>query len=186
MKLRASGKNFDIGDALRNQVENRFGHLIEKYLDGKGSVQVIFSKEGSGFRCDCHIQLSGGSALEASAYAHDAYAAFDLAINRFETRLKRHRGRLKNREIAKAGEGRESNLTLYEAPNQDTLPEEFHPVIIAETKTTLPHFSVSEAVAELDLTGSPVLVFIHSGSGQVNVLYRRQDDAIGWIDIPSA
>ena len=184
MNLRASGKNFDIGETLRNQVETRLGTIIEKYLDGKGSAQVLFSKEGSGFRCDCHIQLPGSSMLEVSADSQDAYSAFDHAVSRLETRMKRHRGRLKNRNSSKATEGRESKLVVYEAPNQETMPEEFHPVIIAETKTALPQLSVPEAVAELDLTGHPVLVFIHSGSGRVNVLYRRQDDAIGWVDVP--
>ncbi|MDR1828092.1 MAG: ribosome-associated translation inhibitor RaiA [Methylobacteriaceae bacterium] len=184
MKIRASGKNFDIGESLRGQVEDRFTSLIDKYLDGKGSAQTLFSREGSGFRCDCRILLSSGTVLEASADSQDAYAAFDLAVNRIETRLKRHRSRIKTRGARSSEDGQESHVVVYEAPDQETLPEEFHPVIIAESTTTLPRLSVPEAVAELDLTGTPVLVFAHSGTGRVNVLYRRQDNAIGWVDVP--
>lgn len=188
MKLRVSGKNFDIGDALRTQVETRLTALIDKYLEGRyTAAQVIFSKEGNSFRSDSFLQLPEGAALEATGNAHDAYAAFDHAISRMDTRLKRHRGRLKTRQIGRTpGEGSVSQMVVYEAPTHDVLPEEYHPVIIAESTTTLPHFTVPEAVAEFDLTGAPVLVFIHSGTNRVNVLYRRQDSAIGWIDTPSS
>ncbi len=186
MKLRVSGKNFDIGDVLRTQVETRLNALIDKYLDGKCTVaQATFSKEGNGFGSDCYFQLPEGATLEATGKSHDAYAAFDQAISHMETRLQRHRGRLKGRHSGRANTGTKSPMVVYESPTVETMPEEFHPVIIAESTTTLEHFSVPEAVAELDLTGASALVFIHSGTKRVNVLHRRQDGAIGWIDSPT-
>ncbi|NNM74490.1 ribosome hibernation-promoting factor, HPF/YfiA family [Enterovirga aerilata] len=189
--IRVSGKNLDIGEALRSQVESRLGAAIGKYFDGAGSGHVIVSRDGAGFRTDCMVKLGSGAMLESSGVAPDAYASFDQSALRIEKRLRRYKRRIKSR----IGEGMaepppaeaESAYAIIEAPVEEQLEGdegEFHPVVIAETTRRLDRLSVGDAVIELDLTGAPVLVFRHAGNGRVNVVYRRNDGTIGWIDPP--
>lgn len=194
MPLRITGKNIDIGDALRGQIEARVTAAIAKYLDTGYSGHVVVEKEGNGFRTVGVLHLNTGITLEATGTAPDAYAAFDHSAERFERRLRRHSRRLKERaqpgaaDLAHhpAPDGEEVRAYVIEAPQEETeVDETFHPVIVAENIAALHRFSVSQAVVELDLTGAPVVVFRHAGSGRVNVVYRRHDGTIGWIDPPS-
>lgn len=189
MALRVSGKNLDIGEALRTQVEERVAGALAKYFDGAFSGHVTVARDGAGFRTECVLHLASGITLEASGAAPDAYASFDQTAVRIEKRLRRYKRRLKDRPAGGA-DGRadgalQTPYAVIEAPTDETLgEEEFHPVVIAETTRSLHRLSVSEAVMELDLTGAPVVVFVHAGSGRVNVIYERRDGAIGWIDPP--
>jgi ribosome hibernation promoting factor len=191
MAIRVSGKNLDIGEALRTQVETRLQAALGKYFDGAGSGHVIVSRDGAGFRTDCMVKLGSGAMLESSGNAQDAYASFDQSALRIEKRLRRYKRRIKSR----AGDGAAESLlveaqsayAIIEAPDEEQLEadsEEFHPVVIAETTKRLDRLSVGDAVIELDLTGAPVLVFRHAGNGRVNVVYRRHDGTIGWVDPP--
>jgi ribosomal subunit interface protein len=189
MTLRVSGKNLDIGEALRSQVEQRVAGALAKYFDGGYSGHVTVARDGAGFRTDCVLHLASGMTLEASGAAHDAYASFDQTASRIERRLRRYKRRLKDRAPAPNGRGTpiEIPYSVIESPSDDALDDgEYHPAVIAETTKPLHRLSVSEAVLELDLTGAPVLVFVHAGSGRVNVVYRRGDGAIGWVDPPLA
>ena len=186
--IRVSGKNLDIGDALRAQVEARVQSAIGKYAEGGGSGHVVVSRDGAGFKTECVINLGSGTMLEASGIAADAYASFDQSAMRFEKRLRRYKRRLKGRLGDARGrtDGAESAYAIIEAPDEDEIDaEEFHPIVIAETTKRLDRLSVSDAVIELDLTGAPVVVFRHAGNGRVNVVYRRRDGAIGWVDPPT-
>ncbi|MBB3809302.1 ribosome hibernation-promoting factor, HPF/YfiA family [Pseudochelatococcus contaminans] len=194
MPLRITGKNIDIGDALRGQIEARVTAAIAKYLDTGYSGHVVVEKEGSGFRAVGVLHLNTGITLEATGVAPDAYAAFDQAAERFERRLRRHSRRLKERAQPGAADlahrpvvdAEELRAYVIEAPQEETeVDDAFHPVIVAENIAALHRFSVSEAVVELDLTGAPVIVFRHAGSGRVNIVYRRHDGTIGWIDPPN-
>lgn len=190
MAIRVSGKNLDIGDALRAQVQARVEAALAKYADGTGSGHVTVSRDGAGFRTECVINLGSGTVLEASGNAVDAYASFDQTAIRIEKRMRRYKRRLKDR----LGGGRplspeavESSYAIFQAPAEDEVePEggEFHPVVIAETTTRLDRLTVGDAVVELDLTGAPAIVFRHAGHGRVNVVYRRRDGMIGWVDPP--
>lgn len=193
MPLRITGKNIDIGEALRGQIEARVTAAISKYLDAGYSGHVVVEKEGSGFRTVGVLHLNTGMTLEATGVAPDAYAAFDQTAERFERRLRRHSRRLKERaqpgsaDLAhyQSPEAEELRAYVIEAPQEETeVDETFHPVIVAENIAALHRFSVSQAVVELDLTGAPVVVFRHAGSGRVNIVYRRHDGTIGWIDPP--
>lgn len=190
MSIRISGKNLDIGAALRSQVEARVAAALAKYSDnGPGSGHVTVARDGGGFRTDCVINLGSGITLEASASAPDAYASFDQTAIRIEKRLRRYKRRIKDRngDARQRADGAESAYAILEAPAEDETEEaDYHPVVIAETTKPLATLSVSEAVIELDLTGAPALVFRHAGHGRVNVVYRRRDGAIGWVDPPSA
>jgi ribosomal subunit interface protein len=189
MGLRVSGKNLDIGESLRSKVEARVADALAKYFDGNYSGHVTVSRDGFGFRTDCVLHLTSGMTLEASGTAADAYASFDQTAERIEKRLRRYKRRLKDH--AASPDGRDTGsvempYSVLAAPDEAGEEEggEYHPAVIAETTKPLHRLSVGEAVARLDLTGSPVVVFIHAGTGRVNVVYRRGDGAIGWVDPP--
>ncbi len=193
MTIRVSGKGITVGDALRGRISERIDDVLVKYFDGRYSGHVVISKDKSGFRTDCSLHLDAGTTLEADAGAADAYASADLAIAMVEKRLRRYKSRLKDRHARKADAADASSLMMnapsyvIEAPGGEDEQEvtAFNPVIIAESTTQLKRFSVSEAVMELDLSGAPVVVFQHGGSGRVNMIYRRPDGNIGWIDPPA-
>ena len=193
MPFRVSGKNIDLGEALRTRVNARVAEATAKYFDGGYSGHVTIGKEGFGFRTECLIHLDSGITLEAEAIAGDAYASADQAALRIEKRLRRYKRRLKGHQTTRA-DGQavndvaaEARSYIIAAPELETEEEvtEFNPVIIAETMTALRRLSVSEAVMELDLTGCAVVVFRHAGHGRVNLVYRRPDGHIGWIDPPA-
>ncbi|WP_306226657.1 ribosome hibernation-promoting factor, HPF/YfiA family [Bosea beijingensis] len=192
MSLRISGKNLDVGEALRGQAEERVAAAVSKYYEGGYQGHVTVDKDGSAFRTDGVLHLSSGITLEASATAHDAYASLDKMAERIEKRLRRYKRRLKDRS---ASNGREAGIEIpsyvIAAPDDDI--EDFdgastgdNPVIVAESTKSLHVRTVSDAVAELDLTGAPVVVFRHAGNGRMNIVYRRGDGNIGWIDPPAS
>jgi ribosomal subunit interface protein len=189
MPLRVSGKNLDIGEALRAQVAERVSAAVSKFFDGGFTGHVTVEKEGTVFRTDCALHLASGVTLQAEGMAHDAYLSTDKAAERIEKRLRRYKRRLKDRTGSHNGTNREVEIPSYviQAPEEDDDVEvqDFHPVVIAETKKAMRTISVSEAVVDLDLTGAPVVVFRHAGSGRVNMVYRRSDGNIGWIDPPA-
>jgi ribosomal subunit interface protein len=192
MPFRVSGKNIDIGEALRARVNERVVDATSKYFDGGFSGHVTIGKEGFGFRTECVIHLDSGIVLEADALAADAYASANQAAERIEKRLRRYKRRLKDHQVRVDGQAVEGNaitapsyVIATPAHDSDEDAGEFNPVIIAETTTALKRLSVSEAVMELDLTGVAVIVFRHAGHGRVNLVYRRPDGHIGWIDPPA-
>jgi ribosomal subunit interface protein len=193
MSFRVSGKNIDIGEALRERISGRISEATAKYFDGGFSGHVTVGKEGFGFRTECVIHLDSGIVLEAEAMAGDAYASADQVAERIEKRLRRYKRRLKDHQTAR-GNGAEPGPPEMEAPSYviaaphgdgDDDTATFDPVIIAETTTSLKRLSVRDAVMELDMTGAAVVVFRHAGHGRVNLVYRRGDGHIGWIDPPS-
>jgi ribosomal subunit interface protein len=188
MSFRVSGKNIDIGEALRSRINARIAEATAKYFDGGFSGHVTVGREGFGFRAECMIHLDSGVVLEAQAMAADAYASADQVAGRIETRLRRYKRRLRSYQALGA-----EDLYPVEAPSyviatpehdSDEETATFTPVIIAESTTALKRLSVSDAVMELDLTGAAVVVFRHAGNGRVNLVYRRGDGHIGWIDPP--
>jgi ribosomal subunit interface protein len=198
MTLRVSGKSISIGEALRGRVSERTEEVLRKYFDGNYSGHITLSKDGFGFRTDCALHLDSGITLEADSNAADAYASADQALLMIEKRLRRYKSRLKDRSSRKAhaasaalaeidGAALDALSYVIEAPASDTEGEMdgYSPVIIAEATTSLRRLSVSEAVMELDLTGAACVVFQHGSSGRVNVIYRRADGNVGWIDPPA-
>ena len=195
MTLRISGKSISVGEALRGRVSERTEEVLRKYFDGNYSGHITLSKDGFGFRTDCALHLDSGITLEAASNAADAYASADQALLMIEKRLRRYKSRLKDRSARKAhaasaalaGMNAPLDAPSYviEAPGEgDDEVTGYSPVIIAEATTSLKRLSVSEAVMELDLTGAACIVFQHGGSGRVNIIYRRADGNVGWIDPP--
>ena len=196
MTLRVSGKSISVGEALRERISERTEEVLRKYFDGNYSGHITLCKDGFGFRTDCALHLDSGITLEADAMAADAYASADQALLQIEKRLRRYKSRLKDRSLRKAhaasaalselnGGGIASSYVIEAMPEGEEDVTEFNPVIIAEATTSLKRFSVSEAVMELDMTGAAVMVFQHGGSGRINVIYRRADGNVGWVDPPA-
>ena len=184
--LRVSGQNLDIGDALRTHVQSRVADALSKYFDRNYSGHVTVKKEGTGFRTDCLIHLSTGLTLQTESVAHDPHASVDLAAERLTRRLKRYKQKIKEyHPPVDAAAGAESTESVIMALDEDDMPAaDFTPVIVAENTQRMKRMSVSEAVIDLDMTGAAALVFRHAGHGRVNVVYRRPDGHIGWIDLP--
>ena len=193
MILRISGKSISVGEALRGRVSERTDEVLRKYFDGNYSGHITLSKDGFGFRTDCALHLDSGITLEAESNATDAYASADQALLMIEKRLRRYKSRLKDRSArkayAEAAVMAELDAPSYviEAPAEgdEEVTTGYSPVIIAEATTSLKRLSVSEAVMELDLTGAACLVFQHGSSGRVNIIYRRTDGNVGWVDPPA-
>ena len=186
MTLRISGKNLDIGEAMRAHVRERIDSAVAKYFPGSVSGHVTIEPEGSGYRADCTLHLSSGMTLQADAKAQEPYASFDQAAGRIEKRLRRYKSRLKTHATG-PGEGGNTEMVakyILEAPADDEheVVHDFSPAVISETVYRVKEMPVASAVMELDLTGAPVIVFRHAGNGRVNIVYRRSDGNIGWID----
>ena len=186
MPFRVSGKNLDVGDALRERISDRIAEVMGKYFDGGYSGHVTLARDGTGFRTECAVHLDSKITLHAEGTAQDAYASADQAATRIEKRLRRYHRRLKDHRPERLDDRASVDVTSYviAAPEHDDEAEidGFTPVVIAESTTILKQLSVSDAVTELDMTGAPVLVFRHAAHGGINVVYRRADGHFGWID----
>jgi ribosomal subunit interface protein len=192
MTLRISGKSISVGETLRSRVSERTDEVLRKYFDGNYSGHITLSKDGFGFRTDCSLHLDSGITLEADSNATDAYASADQALVMIEKRLRRYKSRLKDRSARKTYAANaaladiDAPSYVIEAPAEgDEEVTAYSPVIIAEATTSLKRLSVSEAVMELDLTGAACIVFQHGSSGRVNIIYRRTDGNVGWVDPPA-
>lgn len=186
MPFRVSGKNIDIGDALRARVDDRIKEVVGKYFDGGFSGHMTIGKVGHGFRSDCAIHLDSGITLHVDGMAGDAYASVDQTAERIEKRLRRYNSRLKRHPTRRDETEPDSQMANYvlAAPDRESDAEviDFNPAVIAESTSVLRTYSVSEAVMELDMTGMPVVIFRHGATDRVNIVYRRLDGNIGWID----
>ncbi|MCB1534144.1 MAG: ribosome-associated translation inhibitor RaiA [Rhodoblastus sp.] len=186
MSLRVSGKNMNIGEALRVHVQGKVAAAVGKYFDGEPSGHVTIAPEGSGFRADCTLHLKNGVTVQADGRAQEPYACFDQAAERIEKRLRRYKSRIKERKHEKADAGGVMVASyVLEAPDEETdapAEQDFAPTVIAETSTRLGAMTIAAAVMELDMTGVTVLPFRHAVTGRVNVIYRRSDGNIGWLD----
>lgn len=185
MALRVSGKNMDVGDALRGKAEDHFATVVGKYFDGGYDGHLTLSPDGIGFRADCVVHLDSGATLQASAQGGDATSAYEVMAINIAKRLRRYNRKLKGH---RKGNGTSPNdimvqYTVLGASDElDELDEDYAPPVIVETTKSLRQMSVEEAVMELDLSGQQVVMFRHAGHGGLNVVYRRADGNIGWID----
>jgi ribosomal subunit interface protein len=188
MSLRISGKHMEIGDAFRSKIEGRVGEAVGKYFDGGFAGHVTVEKSGSRFTADCMVHLDTGMVLQATGQAQDPQFAFDAAAERIEKRLRRYKRRLKSHAPAVAANGVDIDYRIMApiADEDEEVPEDYAPAIVAESTVALRTMSVASAVIELDTKDSPVFVFRNAGNEHVNVVYRRPDGNIGWIDTSSA
>jgi len=186
MRYQISGKQIDIGEALQTHVKDELGAAVAKYAERPTDAHVIFSKNASEYACEAIVHLSTGLTAQASAKAHEIYGAFDACCEKMEKQLRRYKRRLKDhhRERAEPVElfGASSYILAANGEEVESEPESLQPIIVAEMETQIPSLSVGEAVMQMELAGAPVLVFRKEGKETVNVVYRREDGNIGWID----
>ena len=190
MEIRVSGHQVTTGDALATHVEDRLQGICEKYFARTISSQVTFGKgpHDTGFTCDIVMHVTQGLVLKGQHSAQEAHPAFDGAAAKIEKQLRRYSRRLKDRNAGEAialnEEGGYDNAgyTLFQEPSHEEEEVGDAPLIIAETRVDVPDASVSDAVMMLDLRNTAALLFKNSGTGAYNMVYRRGDGTIGWVE----
>ena len=184
MRYQISGKQIDVGEALQGHVESQLAQVLAKYACRPTDAHVIFSKTAHEFACEAIVHLSTGLTSQAKAKDTEIYSAFDQCAEKMDKQLRRYKRRLKDHHKDRTEAVEEIAGSAYIlAPTDDeaeTAPDG-QPIIVAEMETQIPSVSVGEAVMRMELAGAPVLVFRNEGRG-VNVVYRREDGNIGWID----
>jgi len=186
MRYQISGKQIDIGEALQSHVKSELGSIIEKYAQRPTDATVVFSKAAHEFVCEATVHLSTGLTASARAHATEIYACFDACSQKMDKQLRRYKRRLKDHHKDRTDPveliGASSYILAGEQTEAESEPDSLQPVIVAEMETKIPFLSVGEAVMQMELAGAPVLVFKNEGTKGVNVVYRREDGNIGWID----
>lgn len=186
MRYQITGKQIDIGEALQTHVQTELGEVVSKYAGRPTDANVVFSKSGHEFVCEAVVHLSTGLTAQAKGHDTEIYAAFDSASEKMEKQLRRYKRRLKDHhkersqpvELSDAG----SYILASNSESDEQEPEGVSSMIVAEMETKIPEISVGEAVMQMELANAPVLVFRNEGHSGVNVVYRREDGNIGWID----
>lgn len=186
MRYQISGKQIDIGEALQTHVRTELSEVIEKYSQRPTDAVVVFSKSANEFVCETIVHLSTGLTTQAKARSHEIYAAFDACAEKMDKQLRRYKRRLKDHHKTRQEPVELSVASSYILAASETEtesePESLQPIIIAEMESTIPSISVGEAVMQMELAGAPALVFRNEGNDGINVVYRRDDGNIGWID----
>lgn len=187
MEVLIHGKQMDIGEALRGHVETVLKAHVAKYFSRAINAHTTFGRVAHGFRADIAVHARRGLVVQSSAEAGDAYIAFDGALERIDKQLRRYKRRLNDRSKDRGEDQIHSAQQFVIAPEsaEEAPAEESPPVIVAEMPHDIATLTVGEAVMRLDLTDTPVVMFRNCVSGAFNVVYRRPDGNIGWID-PSA
>lgn len=186
MRYQISGKQIDIGDALQVHVKDSLNAVVEKYAERPTDAHIVFSRSGHEHVCETMVHLSTGLTASAKASDHEIYASFDKCCEKMEKQLRRYKRRLKDHH-SKRTEPVEhfpgsSYILASSEDNGDAEPDSLQPIIIAEMETKIPSLSVGEAVMQMEIAGAPVLVFRNEGHDGLNVVYRREDGNVGWID----
>jgi ribosomal subunit interface protein len=187
MTLRVSGKNLDIGDALREQALERVGEALSKYFDSGYSGHVTVEKEGSGFRTECTLHLDTGATFHVEAEAADAYQSLNRVIERIGKQLRRDKRR--RTDVNGATEAKTA-LPLANGAADDEEPVESFAVstaIIAEqASNALPKLSTAQAVARIESGEASTIAYLNPGTKRANIVHRRPDGHIGWIDLAAS
>lgn len=186
MRYQISGKQIDIGEALQTHVKAELGEVVDKYAQRPTEAVVVFSKMAHEYVCEATIHLSTGLNAAAKGHAPEIYAAFESCREKMDKQLRRYKRRIRNHHSARTSpvefDGASSYILAPTEDHEDAEPDSLQPIVIAEMETKIPAITVGEAVMQLELAGQRMLVFRNEGHGGVNVVYRREDGNIGWID----
>ncbi len=187
MQVEIHGKQLDIGEALGDHVRDRLSAGVSKYFDHSVDGQVGFSKQGRTYRADCSVHIGHDIRLQNHAEADEIYASFDKAAERFEKRLRRYKRRLVNHHNSRQKNSFETLAaqSYVLAGDEDEDEQEAgndNPVVIAEMSMEIQTLTVSDAVMRLQLTDRPAKMFRNIAHGGLNMVYRRPDGNIGWVD----
>lgn len=186
MQIQIVSKGIDVSPALRERISGRLDEMMDKYIHREGEAQVSVSKEGSGFKTVCSIHLPSGATMEGQGQGQDAYGASDESLEHVEKRLRRYKRRLKDHsQKAKAKNG---SLFILENPVREDDAEDTEsggndePMVIAEKASKIRTLTPGMAALELGLADTGVVVFNNAKHGGLNVVFKRSDGNIGWID----
>lgn len=186
MRYQITGKQIDIGEALQDHVREELGEMVGKYAGRPTDAVITFSKSGHEYVCETMVHLSTGLNASAKAHAIEIYAAFDSCKDKMEKQLRRYKRRLKDHHKERVEpvefNGASTYILAGSEDEESAEPETLQPMIVAEMETRIPALSVGEAVMQMELAGAPLLVFRNEKHSGVNVVYRRDDGNIGWID----
>lgn len=186
MRYHISGKQIDIGEALTTHVKSELGELVEKYAQRPTEVSVVFSRMAHEFVCEAEIHLSTGLSAQARGHATEIYPAFESCREKMDKQMRRYKRRLRNHRLDRTEPvefgGGSSYILAPSEEAEDAEATSLQPIVIAEMEAKIPSITVGEAVMQLELAGQKLLVFRNEGHGGVNVVYRRDDGNIGWID----
>lgn len=192
MKIQVSGKQVEVGDALRQRIEEELSAGIEKYFDRGGEAEVTISKTAYLFQADVLVRLASGQVLVAHGYGGDAHSAFDAVQDTIEKRVRRYKRRLKQHHNGTPLKEEVANVTVLRVADVEEEETEIddgldrsappQPMIIAETEMPLRTMTVSAAVEELELSNYPAMMFRNAAHGGLSMIYRRRDGNIGWVD----
>lgn len=185
MDIRVSGHQVDTGEALQMHASERLTAVVGKYFDRALSSSVTFGKAPAGaFRCDIVTHANNGLILKGAAIAKDAHIALDQAADKIDTQLRRYKRRINDRheQSAHAVKQEEAAYVVFEEQAREEEVTSDAPVIIAETRVDVPQATVSDAVMMLDLRNTTALLFKNAGTGKLNMVYRRGDGSIGWVE----
>jgi ribosomal subunit interface protein len=184
MKISVQGIHVDIGDALRGHTESKLQSSVAKYFENALDSTVVFSKEGHGFRADISVHAGRGMIMQGGSDGNDAYGAFDGALGRINKQLRRYKRRIRNHHHTGPSDAElvMAQYSILASESEDELPEVGEPTIVAELIHHIATLTVSEAVMRMDLAHTPVMMFKNRAHGELNVVYRREDGNIGWID----
>jgi ribosomal subunit interface protein len=192
MEIRVSGHQVDTGEALRDHVQTRLQAIADKYFSRSISAHATFGKgpHDNRFVCDIVAHVMQGVILKASGMGNEAHPAFDQAAEKIETQLRRYTRRLKSHHATAANSfaasldtlGDDAGYTVFQTAEDEAEDVADNPLIIAETRVDVPEASVSDAVMMLDLRNTTALLFKNSGTGAYNMVYRRGDGTIGWVE----
>ncbi len=184
MTIQITGKNLDVGEALREYAQGRIADMLDKYVGRSFPAHIRIEKNKNDFSTQCSVDLWSGLSLHSQGTSDNPHASVDLALERLDKRLRRYKSRLRDHHNKRGNSVSELPATDYtvEQGEEEMDTSELNPVIIAEKQTIIRELPVSDAVMELDLANRPFLLFKNAGHGRINVVYRREDGNIGWID----
>lgn len=187
MRYQISGKQMEVGDALSSHVKSELGETLEKYGQNPTDAVITFSKDAHNLTCDAVVHLSSGLTAQARGAAAEVYAAFEKCREKMDKQLRRYKRRLKDHHKDRHAPVEYADAPMYVlAADEDEWEDKgdagLQPIIVAEMETRVPTVSVGDAVMQMELAGAPLLVFRNEKHGGVNVVYRREDGNVGWID----
>jgi len=191
MQLTVKGKQLDVGDALRSHVADSLNTIVGKYFNKPIEANVVLTREAHLFKADIQVHVGRGIVLQSASDATEPYPAFDTACEKLAKRLRRYKRRLRDHHSVEAPvqEAFPARYQILEAEkdeahveSEEAAAEEAQPMVIAEMETTIATLAVSEAVMRMELADAPALMFRNGAHGRLNLVYRRADGNIGWVD----
>jgi len=195
LHIKIAGRNVDLGTALQERIEAGLEGAVSKYFDRPGDAQVTVSKTGHLFEIDMNVHLDSGITLQSVGEADDVYAALDAGLAKIEKRVRRYKRRLRDHhrpDRAPLPVEQASTFVLSPIPDEDETGEDLPngadqaPLTVAEGNAQIRTMTVSEAVMQLELGETPALMFRNARHDGLNMVYRRPDGHIGWVDPASS